>query len=213
MNLRKSVSAAKVREYWSRSAIKAAGVSASVALNIGCDDEDSKTCWCCGRSGYQEIAHIVPHSLGGSSTPENLFLLCAECHILSPDAADPEFFYKWINGNAGRFWESFDGLLSDLAAKIERSAKGDPDAARIISEAIKRDLPKSIDDQFSRITTHGAMLSTSSLMAAGYMAASSVIGSVDIYDESAATLSATPWRFMPRESKSKGCANEQLPLV
>ena len=81
-------------------------------------------CWCCGKFinkiyihksyesdlvndcskiwEYKEVkselnrCHIIPKSLGGSDQPENLFLLCEECHYKSPDTDNPTLFLKWI---------------------------------------------------------------------------------------------------------------------
>jgi hypothetical protein len=53
------------------------------------------------RSGL-ERAHIVPDSLGGSSTPDNLLLLCKPCHIDSPDWPDPSEMARFIAGRKHR---------------------------------------------------------------------------------------------------------------
>ena len=43
-----------------------------------------------------ERCHIIPKAMGGSNTPENLFLLCHECHEKAPDTTNPEVFFKWV---------------------------------------------------------------------------------------------------------------------
>lgn len=40
--------------------------------------------------------HIVPGMLGGEDAPSNLFLMCEECHALSPDTIYPSVFFKWV---------------------------------------------------------------------------------------------------------------------
>lgn len=40
--------------------------------------------------------HIIPGSLGGEDVPSNLFLMCSECHHLSPDTKYPSMFFKWV---------------------------------------------------------------------------------------------------------------------
>lgn len=55
-----------------------------------------------------ERAHIVPDSLGGAGTPDNLVLLCKPCHIDSPDWADPSEMARFIAGRKPRnsnVWE------------------------------------------------------------------------------------------------------------
>ena len=44
--------------------------------------------------------HIVPGSLGGNDRPENLVLLCAECHDLAPDVTDPKMIFKWMRAQS-----------------------------------------------------------------------------------------------------------------
>ena len=41
--------------------------------------------------------HIVPRSLGGTNNPNNLFLMCKECHDLAPNTNIPDIFYEWIS--------------------------------------------------------------------------------------------------------------------
>ena len=40
--------------------------------------------------------HIHPNALGGADTPENLFLLCERCHVLSPDTTNRSAFFRWV---------------------------------------------------------------------------------------------------------------------
>lgn len=40
--------------------------------------------------------HIKPYSAGGTDEPRNLFLLCENCHIESPDTGNPKNFFKWV---------------------------------------------------------------------------------------------------------------------
>lgn len=40
--------------------------------------------------------HIVPHALGGTDKPENLFLMCERCHKDSPDTIYKDQFFKWV---------------------------------------------------------------------------------------------------------------------
>lgn len=40
--------------------------------------------------------HIIPNMLGGEDSPRNLFLMCSECHQLSPDSDNPVSFFRWV---------------------------------------------------------------------------------------------------------------------
>lgn len=58
---------------------------------------NEKTCFCCGIEGYIERAHIVPLSLGGTNSLDNLLLLCPKCHTESPDVIDARYMFEWLN--------------------------------------------------------------------------------------------------------------------
>jgi hypothetical protein len=44
--------------------------------------------------------HIVPRALGGTDNPNNLFLMCRECHDLAPNTTIPEIFYEWAKSQS-----------------------------------------------------------------------------------------------------------------
>lgn len=49
----------------------------------------------CVKSHLQRC-HIVPRTLGGADSPENLFLLCNDCHEKSPDTINKKSFFRWV---------------------------------------------------------------------------------------------------------------------
>ena len=74
---------------------------------------DEVVCWGCGMPPYHmgqhrtiraiwnqdrllQKAHIRPKSQKGGDQPENLFLLCPQCHAESPDTVSPRNFYAWV---------------------------------------------------------------------------------------------------------------------
>lgn len=61
---------------------------------------DKRKCQACGTKGV-EVHHIVPLSKGGSDEPENLALMCSQCH----DDADAGLlkFARTFRGT-GRSW-------------------------------------------------------------------------------------------------------------
>lgn len=69
-------------------------------------------------------AHIIPKSLGGQLTPDNMFLLCPHCHEESPDTSYPKEFFKWI------YWRRHQPMQRALwyfkDAVIELSKEGVP---------------------------------------------------------------------------------------
>ena len=65
--------------------------------------EAHERCWRCGYKSRLERCHIVPHSLGGLDTPENLVLLCCLCHAEGPNIADPDFIWDWLKAHQANF--------------------------------------------------------------------------------------------------------------
>lgn len=51
--------------------------------------------------------HIVPRSLEGKDTVDNLFLLCRECHDLAPNTIYPEIFLEWAKNQCSYKREMF----------------------------------------------------------------------------------------------------------
>lgn len=69
--------------------------------------EASKRCWRCTGKRKLQRCHVVPRSLGGSEEPENLVLLCGQCHSEAPNVADPNFMWVWLSGHAIGFYGSY----------------------------------------------------------------------------------------------------------
>lgn len=61
-------------------------------------DGDYKHLWN-DTHGKLERCHIVPGSIGGKDEPQNLFLLCPQCHFLSPDSTNRRSFFRWVYNN------------------------------------------------------------------------------------------------------------------
>lgn len=61
--------------------------------------KDKLLCWGCGAEhsiSTFEKCHIVPEMLGGTDTPDNLYILCKKCHKESPDTNNPKNFLRWV---------------------------------------------------------------------------------------------------------------------
>lgn len=59
--------------------------------------------------------HIIPKSLGGLDTADNLFLMCKECHDLAPNTVYRDIFLKWV-GRQDWSTKSINAITSELAA-------------------------------------------------------------------------------------------------
>ena len=61
-------------------------------------------CWRCGYERKLEFCHIVPKSLGGGLAPDNMVLLCGDCHIEGPNVSDSDAMWRWIKAtNVGSY--------------------------------------------------------------------------------------------------------------
>jgi hypothetical protein len=69
--------------------------------------EAEKLCWRCAHKRMLQRCHITPRSLGGSESPSNLVLLCAQCHAEAPNVADQEFMWTWLRAHAANFYGTY----------------------------------------------------------------------------------------------------------
>lgn len=75
---------------------------------LGTDWDEAETrCWRCGYETITQRCHIVPDSLGGSSEPSNLVLLCARCHLEAPNFASTRLMWAWIRATAQPCYDTF----------------------------------------------------------------------------------------------------------
>lgn len=74
--------------------------------------EANERCWRCGYKTPLERCHIIPSSLGGPDTADNLVLLCRRCHIENPNVNDPKIMWDWIRAYGTPFYDTFWTLES-----------------------------------------------------------------------------------------------------
>jgi hypothetical protein len=78
--------------------------------------EAHKRCWGCGRRKWKrnfDRCHIIPRSLGGSNSADNLVLLCQRCHKQAPNVIDPSFMWFWLRSRAVPFYDT-EWIISGL---------------------------------------------------------------------------------------------------
>lgn len=99
-------------------------------------------------------AHIVPHSLGGSDSPQNLFCLCARCHRDSPDTIYPKEFFKWV------YQRRKEGILKyrTYYQAVDECKKTNVNPAFI-------NIDKTFNNKFKTMSSHGSVISESSYIA------------------------------------------------
>ena len=88
--------------------------------------------------------HIIPHSLNGSGNPENMFLMCKDCHEESPDTNNPKNFFRYVY------------------RKRKSPNNGYKKMAMFLDECINRELDFSthdFDEMEKNISSHGGVIS------------------------------------------------------
>ncbi|PAD92949.1 HNH endonuclease [Shouchella clausii] len=111
--------------------------------------EATERCWRCGYKARLERCHIVPESLGGGDSPDNLVLLCKRCHIENPNVNDPEIMWDWIRAYGTPFYDTFWSIEGFKEYKFiygksfyeevkERNIKNVEEIERIINEEFKK---------------------------------------------------------------------------
>ena len=84
---------------------------------------DFKTVW--NTVVGLQIHHIVPKSLGGVDTVDNLFLLCRSCHIEAPSSTSRELFLKWVDDHEIWFQKKERAFMHQMKAIVPESEQED----------------------------------------------------------------------------------------
>jgi hypothetical protein len=110
-------------------------------------------------SGHLQRCHIIPKGLGGSNEPENLFLLCPDCHKESPDTTNPKLFFDWIRMKRKRCSLGVDYVKAKQDMEyICKSSNVDIKDLLDFMEVHKNEF------DISKIGTHGVKISMSSVL-------------------------------------------------
>lgn len=110
--------------------------------------------------------HIHPNALGGADSPENLFLMCEECHALSPDTINRAAFFRWVYDRRQKYYR---GVMapSEVLARIdeELSRRGLPPLVECFRMA-KSKYPISDIEEFmrGRVGSHCSSVVESSMI-------------------------------------------------
>lgn len=81
---------------WGEPGCWACGFHYDAKYDIKRSDAPWETILKCWDNIPLQRCHIVPKSLDGKDTVDNLFLLCRECHDLAPNSIYPEIFLEWV---------------------------------------------------------------------------------------------------------------------
>ena len=138
---------------WGEPSCFACGVWTGVKIEN--DDDDLNQLW--NSSGVKRTlqrAHIVPDSLEGSDTPQNLFCLCERCHRDSPDTIYSKEFFKWV------YQRRKEGTLiyRTYSQAVDQCKKQNVNPAFI-------NIDKTFNNNFKTMASHGSVISESSYIA------------------------------------------------
>lgn len=111
------------------------------------------------RSVRLERAHIIPHALGGSDSPDNIVLLCKECHLESPDTKYPEMFFLWLA-------EKRDNDYLKMQIDCLQKATDTLGELGYSVEQIQLGVERLLDDSLNIVNTHGTQIVLSTYTAA-----------------------------------------------
>ena len=76
--------------------------------DIGVDWIDAyDRCWRCAHKRTLQRCHIVPKSLGGADSTDNIIPLCSSCHDQQPDVIDPDETWRWIKETCADFYDQY----------------------------------------------------------------------------------------------------------
>ena len=101
-----------------------------------------------------ERAHISPRALTNNNDVSNLFLLCPNCHKISPDHVNESHFFRFVHTRRKRYAQGINKQeLTDFYDALQ-------------SEDVKVELSDfaNIDINSNRINTHGFDIPPSTLL-------------------------------------------------
>lgn len=123
-------------------------------------DWGEPSCWACGKvvdiretkyleclvnDDYEKIwnyaktkselirCHIIPRTKGGTTNPENLFLMCPNCHQESPDTSNPRNFFRYVYRKRQKYDMGIPNVI-ELIKEIdsELKSRGQMDTITIV---------------------------------------------------------------------------------
>jgi len=118
--------------------------------------EAHERCWRCGYKSRLEKCNIVPASLGGGASADNLVLLCGRCHREAPNHHDPAYMWRWLRATCVplydtywtiRGWEEFEIMFGrkPLTHFLEGGIDGD---------TLVEDYIGLMNEEFARTVIH-----------------------------------------------------------
>jgi hypothetical protein len=108
--------------------------------------------------------HLVPYAKGGSDEPDNLVLLCQECHKDAPDCLDPDIVLAWI-ARRGSFLRQIHARMQAAAAGAGLSLDDANDWVALIPDAIDQVQGEAINAPGSNLSAVFGIVAIDGMMA------------------------------------------------
>ena len=181
----------QIFEYWKDKAINKNGTIEDFKSDLIIDSIkvtgfwDKPMCWGCGKPIIsksekqmldldkiwqdKEVAnklnrcHIKAKQFGGTDNVDNLFLMCEDCHIESPDTNNREAFFRWVYKKRGNtFMGNVSPELLFLLLNQEMLERNLPDIKTILATYPRMNFDDLGDFIQRNLGTHGGKASLSS---------------------------------------------------
>ena len=112
--------------------------------------------------------HIIAKQFGGSNDTSNLFLLCEDCHALSPDTKNRASFFRWVYRRRSEFivGHDFVGMMRELPREIKSRGYEVEAFVKEWYDLPSHETGNLVDEAFSMVGFHSTSIADSSVVAA-----------------------------------------------
>ena len=85
--------------------------------NINATNQECFNLW--NKVNKLQICHLLPKSLGGDTSPENLILMCSDCHTKTPDINNRELMLFYLINNKENWFNDLMPVFDKLALQFK----------------------------------------------------------------------------------------------
>lgn len=110
--------------------------------------------------------HIVAKQFGGPDDPENLFLLCEECHCESPDTTNRAAFFRWVYRRRKEYSYGMPlkKILREMIAEIKVRGYDPIWFANKLRSYTGDEMDTGVKEALTRCGVHGTAIADSSVV-------------------------------------------------
>ena len=125
-------------------------------------DHDPKELWSAKKVNSKlQRCHILAKQFGGEAVPENLFLLCEDCHAASPDTKNRAAFFRWVyrKRQEAKYGIHFKKMLQEGAAEIQSRGY---EPRQFLCMLDRDEIPAIVEEGMTECGLHGMGIAESS---------------------------------------------------